>query len=106
MFRAVIAAETATRRNAVCPDYSGSDNLLIAPLGHTGAVVAVDYTRWVATLERDDAQVLKQNRLFREEMSYAERKPAEAAGSGDVEGQPRAKAKGRARGRGRGGADV
>ena len=70
LVRSLIASETAVRKSPLNPDYAGTDNLLFAPIGSDGAVVTTEFTKWAAGLDRDDAQVLKQTRLYKEEMQH------------------------------------
>jgi len=99
LFRALIGAETAVRRNPSCPDYTGVDALLVAPIDRAGSVITTEFNKFVASLQRDDAQVLKQQRPFKEEQEALHKSSQRAAiteGGGPI---PKAKANPKSRGR-------
>ena len=99
--------ETAVRRNPKNPDFSNQDMLLSTGIDEFGGIIATRYSHWVSTVQRDQAQVLKQQRLYAEEQGHA-RKAAGGDGGGggrskDSEGRGGGPKGGR--GKGGGGAD-
>eukprot|EP00971_Amphidinium_carterae_P306995 6100970-Amphidinium_carterae.1 len=67
MCRKLIQIETAVRRNPRQPDFEGLDLMMTSVLDESGAAQASSYMTWITSRQRDEAQVLKQGRLLREE---------------------------------------
>ena len=65
--RRLVQIETAVRKNPKQPDFEGLDVVMAQPVGDTGDVATRDFSRWVAERQKDEAQILKQNRQWREE---------------------------------------
>lgn len=65
--RKILQIETAVRRNPRQPDFEGLEMLTMQVLDETGGVSAAAFSAWVSSRQRDEAQVLKQGRLLREE---------------------------------------
>jgi len=99
LFRALIGAETAVRRNPACPDYAGLDALLVAPIDRAGSAITTEFNKFVASLQRDDAQVFKQQRLFKEEQDALHKSSSASASTEGGGAIPKAKAKAKGRGR-------
>ena len=66
--------EKAVKRAPLAPDYGGLEHMLSTSVDATGAVIPQEFDRWSANVMRDEAQVLKQNRLWREEQTHLARK--------------------------------
>ena len=62
--------EVAVRRSPSCPDYSGLDNMMPSQLDGHGGLALNGFTHWFAGIQRDEAQVLKQQRLMKEEQAH------------------------------------
>ena len=67
LIRFLIAIETAVRRNPRAPDFTLFDEISGQGLDEVGGVALPGYTKWLADVQRDKAQVLKQQRLWSEE---------------------------------------
>ena len=63
----MIAIETAVRRNPRAPDFPLFDDISGQGLDKVGGVTLSTSTKWLADVQRDKAQVLKQQRLWTEE---------------------------------------
>ena len=74
LLRRLVQVETAVRRAPLSPDYSGLEHMLSTSVDSTGAVVPPEFHKWSVGIIRDDAQVLKQNRLWREEQGHQAKK--------------------------------
>ena len=69
LVRRLVQVETAVRRAPLSPDYSGLEHMLSTAVDASGSVVPIEFTKWSTSVIRDDAQVLKQNRLWGEEQA-------------------------------------
>lgn len=69
--RRVVQLEVAVARNSSSPDYSGLEVLLDNPLSEGGAANTRSLDEWVTSRLKEKAQIAKQNRLYREEVSHA-----------------------------------
>ena len=110
LVRALLGAETATRKNPVVPDYAGLDSLLVSSIDQYGVLCTTAYAKYVAGVQRDEAQVLKQSRLWNEEQIHLYKTSGSPSGESPGTGRPSPGPPGggggdRARGRGRGGRD-
>jgi hypothetical protein len=74
MVRRVHQIEMAVKRNPKQPDYEGLDAILDTAIDSSGAVVLPSISSWLAEKQRDEAFVLKQNRLWSEEKRLASSK--------------------------------
>ena len=59
--------EMAVSRNAKAPDWEGLDFIFNDRISQSGAVQTQKFEAWLAGVQKDHAQVLKQQRLLREE---------------------------------------
>ena len=75
--------EVAVRRSASCPDYSGLENMMPSQLDGGGGLALQGFTHWYAGVQRDEAQVLKQQRLMKEEQAHLAKSGAPSHG-GDL----------------------
>ena len=105
LVRYLLGIENAVRRNPRAPDFSLFDEIAGQGLDEIGGLQLPSYTKWISDLQRDKAQVLKQQRLWSEEAS---RRGAQGGGGGDGgggggDGPPGKGARGRGDRAGRGG---
>ena len=99
LVRRVVQLEVAVARNSSSPDYSGLEVLLDNPLSEGGAANTRALDEWVASRLKEKAQIAKQNRLYREEVSHAAKGKNTQSADGDQgdgkwrKRRPKAKAK-------------
>ena len=67
LLRFLIAIESAVRRNPRAPEFSLFDEITRGTLDKVGGVSLPGFTKWMADVQRDKAQVMKQYRLWSEE---------------------------------------
>ena len=107
LIRFLLAIESAVRRNPRAPDFSLFDEISGHGLDEVGGLQLPGFTKWVADLQRDKAQVLKQQRLWQEEQGkqhqHYDAAPAGPPGGGKASGGGAARGKGNKRGGGGGG---
>ena len=72
--RRIIMIETAVSRDSRSPDWEGVDMMLSTTLTDAGAVDVTKFSAWIAGVQKDQAVVLKQGRLLREEQDVARKK--------------------------------
>lgn len=94
--RRIAQLEVATSRNPSSPEFAGLEVLLENPVSDSGAASTRNLDAWVTEKLKEKANIQKQARLFREEVSHSSRAKA---GGADSEGgpwrrKPKAKAKG------------
>jgi hypothetical protein len=80
--RRLVQIETAVRRNAKVPDFTGLDCMLDARTDSSGAAVTATFDSWVTDRQKDMANIQKQGRLLREEAANAKKFTAEVGGKG------------------------
>jgi hypothetical protein len=78
--RSLVQTETAARRNPKAPDYSNLDHMLTTALDEHGSAQVATFTRWSTNILRDEAQILKQFRLSKEEADALEKNRAKSSG--------------------------
>ena len=71
--------EVAVRRSPSCPDYSGLDTMMPSQLDGHGGLALSGFTHWFAGVQRDEAQVLKQQRLMKEEQAHSTKSSSSGA---------------------------
>ncbi|CAK0843119.1 unnamed protein product, partial [Prorocentrum cordatum] len=59
--------ESAVRRNPKVPDFTNLDGIFAAPMAEDGRMQLPTFSKWVSSLRRDEAQIMKQGRLRSEE---------------------------------------
>ena len=74
LLRRPVQVETAVRRSPLSPDLSDLEYMLSAAVNASGFAVPIEFTKWSTSVIRDDAQVLKQNRLWGEEQAQRAKK--------------------------------
>ena len=72
--RRMIMIETAVSRDSRSPDWDGLDMMLSTTLTDAGAVDVTKFSSWIAGVQKDQAVVLKQGRLLREEQETQKKK--------------------------------
>ena len=82
--RRLVQLEVAVQRSPHSPDYSGLDVLLENPLNESGGASTRLLDNWITDRLKEKAQIAKQNRLYKEEVSLSS-KP-KAATDGDAVG--------------------
>ena len=65
--RWALMIQQATRKNPKAPVFTGLDHYLSHTFDETGGVVTSDFSQFIASEQRAEAQVLKQQRLWAEE---------------------------------------
>ena len=78
------------------------DSIMSAGLDETGAVAVPTFARWVSTVQEDEAQILKQQRLWNEEYGFKGKGGDYGGGAAPSDGGGRGSGDG---GRGRGSGD-
>ena len=69
--RRVHQLEAAVRKNPKAPDFDGLDHLLETAVDSSGAAVTPAIAAWLADKQKDEAFILKQQRLWGEERRAA-----------------------------------
>ena len=82
--RRIIQHEMAVARDSRHPDYTGLSLIMGGTVSETGAAVTSKFHNWAANRQRDQATVLKQGRLLREEKAEIHKK-AKGKGKGKKE---------------------
>ena len=86
--RWLVSIEAAVSRNPKQPDWEGLDHIVAGKLTAAGAIEVPQFTSWLTGVQRDQAQVMKQGRLLREERA-ADYKKRDTKGKGKgQEGEP------------------
>ena len=71
--RRILCIQRAVRRSPTAPDFSGQEHFMSSAFDENGGIIVSNFEKHVAEEERAKAQVLKQNRLWHEEQSHAEK---------------------------------
>ena len=82
--------EAAARKNAKQPNYQGLQHYLSHSFDESGSVIATDLQRYIAEEQKAEAVVMKQHRLWTEEVGADAKKKGEktkGAGKGTEESQ-------------------
>lgn len=97
--RRLIQLEIAVSRSAQSPEFSGLEIMMENPIEETGSAATKSMDVWLTDQLKARAQIQKQSRLFREELSYQRRDRGQPAGEEDNPNpgwrrkKPKAKAK-------------
>ena len=67
LVRRIVQLEKAVMRNARFPDFSGLDVVMAEPTEWSGAAIVPAYTEYTSTRMKDQAQIWKNTRLYRDE---------------------------------------
>ena len=73
--RRLYALETAVGRNPKNPDWEGLEHILSSSLTDHGAVNPPKFSAWLAGVQKEEAVVMKQTRLLREERAADAKRP-------------------------------
>ena len=65
--RWALMIQAAVRRQPRAPNFEGLEAYLSHSIDESGGVITSDFTKYVAEEQKAEAQVMKQNRLLREE---------------------------------------
>ena len=88
--RWLFEVEAAVRRNPKAPDFSNLDGIFAAPLAEDGRMQLPEFSKWVSGLRRDEAQIMKQERLWHEEVDSSRKLAKGAPGApGNPKGRPK-----------------
>eukprot|EP00971_Amphidinium_carterae_P157507 3122585-Amphidinium_carterae.2 len=68
--RRLVQDEVAVARNPRHPDYGGLDILFDAPISSTGSAQLSGFSSWVTDRLKEEAQIMKQSRLWSEEQRH------------------------------------
>ena len=69
--RRIVQIEIAVRRSPKSPDFEGLDVMLERGEDDTGGMNLPDFFNWLSSKQKDEAMIMKQFRLFREEQAAA-----------------------------------
>ena len=85
--RRMLMIQRAVKRNPRSPDFVGLDAFMSNAMDSQGGTVTLEFEKYVAEVQRAEAQVMKQQRMAKEEVDALEkRKPGKGAkgtGRGD-----------------------
>ena len=65
--RWIVLIESAVSRNPKQPDWDGLEHVVASKVTTSGAAEVPGFMTWLTTIQKDQAQVMKQGRLLREE---------------------------------------
>ena len=82
MCRRVLLIEKAVRRSPASPDFSGLGKFLLSAYDETGGIIASGFDKYISEFQRDDAQIMKQSRLFAEEVHASRKRDNQQQGEG------------------------
>ena len=103
LIRRLIVIEMAVARNPRTPDWDGLELVMAARIGDMGEAQVQGFETWLSGAQRDQAIVLKQGRLPREERAAQEKRTQGGGGGGDQRNQGGGGGGNSKGGRGRGG---
>jgi hypothetical protein len=83
--RRVLMIQKAVRRNAKAPDFDGLDVYMSHSFDSTGGIITQAFDRHIAGVQKDEAQILKQQRLWSEEQDTRKKKEKPPKGGGKGE---------------------
>ena len=69
--------ESAVRGNPKVPDFTNLEGIFAAPMAEDGRMQPPTFSKWVSTLRRDEAHILKQERLWSEGHGFGKGKDKE-----------------------------
>ena len=70
----MVMIKTAVSRDSRSPDWDGVDMMMSTTLTDAGAVDVTKFSSWIAGVQKDQAVVLKQGWLLREEQETQRKK--------------------------------
>lgn len=80
--RRLIMIEMAVARNPKAPEWDGLDVVLSSRVSDSGAETAQNFESWVSGVQRDQAEIMKQGRLLREEGAAEDKRRKGGHGGG------------------------
>ena len=83
LVRWVVLLETATSRDPRQPDWDGLDIMVAGKISATGAAEVTVFNSWLTNIQKDQAQVMKQGRLLREERAAANKRKQDGGNKKD-----------------------
>ena len=87
MCRRLLMIERAVKRNPRAPDFEGLEMFLANGFDATGGVTTRDFDKYIAETQRNDAVIMKQSRLWREEHHADVKSKKETKGKGKDKGE-------------------
>ena len=87
MCRRLLMIEPAVKRNPCAPDFEGLEMFLANGYDTTGGVTARDFDKYIAETQKNDAEIMKQSRLWREELHADVKTKKESNGNGKDKGE-------------------
>eukprot|EP00971_Amphidinium_carterae_P046513 916303-Amphidinium_carterae.1 len=72
--RWMMLLESAASRNPKVPDMEGLELMVAGKFNTQGGIEAAGFTQWLTGVQRDQAQVMKQGRLLREERAAEQKR--------------------------------
>ena len=85
--RRLLMIERAVKRNPRAPDFEGLEMFLANGFDATGGVTTRDFDKYIADTQRNDAVIMKQSRLWREEHHADVKSKKETKGKGKDKGE-------------------
>lgn len=80
--RRIVMIQRVVRTNPRSPDFEGLECFMANALDASGGIVTSDFEGYVADIQRNEAQVMKQQRLAREEAEAADKRKRVQKGGG------------------------
>ena len=74
MCRRLLMIERAVKRNPRAPDFEGLEAFLANGYDSRGGVITREFDKYIAELQKTVAQIMKQNRMLREEQDSDNRR--------------------------------
>lgn len=99
LVRWALMIQTATRKNPKVPNFHGLDSFLSYSFDEAGGVVTSSFAKFVAEEQKAEAVVLKQHRLWQEEVEADEKRRREKGGKDNKNDREKGKAAGAAGGK-------
>jgi hypothetical protein len=93
--RRIIVDETAVARNPKSPDYSGLDLVFSGQVTEAGQAQVAKFNEWFGNRLKDRSNVMRQNRLWAEELRHSVKGGKAKEGKGDIDKKKEKKKKGK-----------
>jgi len=84
--RRILMLQRAVKRNPRNPDFENLECFMSNSLDAAGGVTTLEFDEYIATLQKTEAQIMKQQRLAREESEHADKHKKGAGGGGQSSG--------------------
>ena len=72
--RRILMIQRAVKRNPRSPDFDGLESFLANTLDSQGGIVTLEFEKYMAGIQQAEAQVMKQQRMAREEVEALDKK--------------------------------